>query len=251
MPKLDQFSRYARATSAVKQRIIGASFGEPGMLKTSFWLGAPPPILIQSLDQGLEGVIEETAGAGKAIYVAEYDWHPTDDKSEAELKLDAQAIRDKFIEDFEHGLGVARTIVWDKETDVWELFRYAEFGTPNDQPRDYPKLYQRYRRYVNMPKTTDINFGLIQGMKSPWTANTSGTKGLAKSVERVRKGMDEIEALVHVNVEHYRADHEFRMRVGKVRGPGARAIQYQEYPFMEFVEFAQMVFPESAESEWL
>ena len=49
--------RFTKASTTLKPRIIAASYGEVGTLKTSFWLGAPGPILVQSLDWGLEGVI--------------------------------------------------------------------------------------------------------------------------------------------------------------------------------------------------
>lgn len=261
MPKatVNEWSRYQKADDTGKQRIIWAGFGEPGSGKTTFALTAPGPIVVQSFDMGLEGVVEPFAKT-KDIYVAEYDWHPTD-----EMDQDvAIEIRDKFIEDFEHAIQRARTVVWDRETDIWELFRYAEFGAPNDNPKDYAKLYQRYRRYINMPKALDINFGLIQGMKSPWgmKANSkSGAQQLTKSQDRIRKGMDEIESLVHVNIEHTRervrnedgsgAESKFLLNVGKSRGPGSRDVQDQQFENLSFAELAMLVFPESEPENWI
>lgn len=247
MPK-SEFSRYTKASEEPKQRIIAASYGEIGCLKSSFWLSAPGPIVVQSFDKGLEGVVEPFAKQ-KDIYVAEYEWDPTEDLGQDEAII----LRDKFIDDFEHALGVARTIVWDKETQVWELFRYAEFGAPNDAPRNYPQLYQRYRRYVNMPKATDVNFGLIQGMRTPWVTKVnpkSGAQGATKSNERERKGMDEIEELVHINIEHQMINGEFFLKIGKARGPGGRDIQNSTIPYMEFPAFATLVFPETDEDSW-
>lgn len=253
MPKqlalpVNEFARYSKASSETRQRIIAASFGEVGTLKTSFWLGAPGPIVVFSLDKGLEGVVEEYAKK-KDIYVREYDWNPTEDLSQEE----AITIRDEFIADFEHAIEHARTVIWDKETQVWELFRYAEFGAPNDAPRNYPQLYQRYRRLINMPKSTDINFGLIQGMRTPWISKVkaNGAQGVSKSNERERKGMDEIDELVHINIEHAIEDGEFVLKVGKSRGPGGRDIQNTTIPFVEFHQFAQLVFPDSAEADWI
>ncbi len=252
MAKADPFSRFTKAEDTPKQRIIGASYGEVGTLKTSFWLGAPGPIVVQSLDQGLEGVVEPHLKDGKEIYIAEYEWNPTEELDQDEAIM----LRDKFIEDFEHAITVARTVVWDKETQVWELFRYAEFGAPNDAPRNYPQLYQRYRRYLNMPKSTDINFGIIQGMRTPWVTKVnpkSGAQGAVKGNERERKGMDEIEELVHINIEHFLdpTDKEFKLRIGKARGPGGRDIQNTVIPYVEFPEFAQLVFPDSEEGDWI
>lgn len=254
MPKAYRFSRYVKASNTPKSRIIGASFGEPGTGKTSFWLGAPGPIVVQSLDMGLEGVVEPFTEQ-KDIYVAEYEWNPTDDQED--MQELAIQLRDKFIEDFIYAIANAKTVVWDKETDVYELFRYAEFGAPNDTPRDYPVLYQRYRRYINMVKPLEINFGVVQGMKTPWVQKTSGTGAaqLAKTKDRVRKGMDEIEGLVHVNIEHVRAKGEdgnstFELHVGKTRGPGAREVQDHVFDNFTFTDFAMAVFPDTSEKDW-
>jgi hypothetical protein len=244
---------FVKADAAVKQRLIWAGFGEAGSGKTSFALSAPGPIFVQSLDMGLEGVIESFQ-QDKDIYVAEYLWAPTTD-----LTQDAAIeLRDQFIEDYEGALQKARTVVWDKETQIWELFRYAEFGpnavgVANGAPRDYPKLYQRYRKYINMPKSLDVNFGVLQGMRSPWIAkvnSSTGKESLAKSNDRERKGMDEIDELVHINLHHEVVDGEFVVHTGKLRGPGARDVQYQTLPAMTFPELAQLVFPESSAADW-
>ena len=245
----NQFSRFVRANGEVKQRIIGASFGDPGTGKTSFWLSAPGPIVVQSLDKGLEGVVEKFQ-VDKEIYLAEYNWSPTEELSQD----DAIGLRDKFIEDFEHAIQHARTVVWDKETDVWELFRYAEFGAPSDSPRNYPALNQRYRRYVNMPKDLDINFGMIQGMKSRWISKPDPKTGALKGFdtgERVRQGFSDIDGLVHLNLYHRREPGRFIIEVGKARGPGGQDVQDQTFESLTFPEFAQLVFPESEESDWV
>src|SRR5882672_703324 len=126
-------SRFTRSSGdTAKLRIIGGSYGEVGTLKTSFWLGAPGPILVQNLDNGLEGVIEGYQDQ-KEIYVENYNAN-TDGVDQEE----AIAERDRFILDFEEAItnGI-RTIIWDKETQVYELFKYAEFGAPSGNPSNY------------------------------------------------------------------------------------------------------------------
>lgn len=248
MAKADPFSRFTKADSPYRPRIIGASFGEYGTGKTHFWLGAPGPITVFSFDKGLEGVVEKHQ-AEKDIYVAEYEWSPTDKLTQDE----AVELREKFTEDFEHAIQISRTVLWDKETDVWELFRYAEFGAPNDAPRNYPQLNQRYRRLINMPKATDINFGLIQSMKSVWGQKPKSGGGMSPfdTGERDRAGFSELEGLVHVNIEHVREEGTFKMRVGKSRGPGSQDVQDQEFSDLSFAEFGQLLFPDSGEESWL
>ena len=243
----EQFSRFTRAPSQHRHRLIGASFGEVGVGKTSWWLGAPGPIVVQSLDKGLEGVVERY-NADKEIYVAEYDWSPDETLSQD----DAIKLRDRFIEDFEHAIQVARTVIWDKETNIWELFRYAEFGEPNDAPRNYPKLNQRYRKYLQMPKATNINFGCIQSMKDKWVTKAKsdgGSKGV-NTGDRVRQGFSELEEIVFFDLHHRREGGAFLIDVNKAHGPGAMDMNDQTFENTSFVEFAQMAFPDSNESDW-
>lgn len=248
--KTSEFTRFTKAEDDVKQRLIWAGYGEPGSGKTHFALSAPGPIVIISLDKGLEGVVEKVQKE-KDIYIAEYDWSPTED-------LDQQyavELRDKIIEDFEHAIQVARTVIIDKETDLWELFRYAEFGAPNDSPRNYPALNQRMRRLINMPKATNINFGVIQGMKSEWAAKVNrktGAQGAAATGERIRAGFSEIEGLVHIDLHHKynRDDKSYVIDVGKSRGPGGFDVQGSTWENIDFPTLAQLVFPESAAEDW-
>ena len=246
----DLFARFVKADQAVKQRVIWAGYGMPGSGKTHFALTAPAPIVVFSLDRGLEGVVEPFQKK-KDIYVAEYDWSPTEDLDQQE----AIDLRDKFTEDFEDAVQKARTVVWDKETDVWELFRYAEFGAPNDAPRNYPALNQRYRRLINMAKAGDINFGCLQGMKAEWASKVnpkSGKSGASATGAFIRAGFGELEGLVHVDLMHRydKEDKSYIIEVGKSRGPGGFDVQGETLAGIDFPTLAQMVFPESSEEDW-
>lgn len=249
----NSFSRYTRADDVVKPRIIAASYGEAGVGKTSFWLGAPGPIVVQTLDQGLEGVVESYA-KDKDIYVAEYDLGQQGSEFTAEV---AVAARDKFVEDFEHAIKHARTIIWDRETDMFPLFSYAEFSTTDAfgaaTPKDWDKLKGTIRRLIAMAKASDVNFGIIQGMKNEWVSKVNpknGAKGAAQSGSRIRSGMDDIDALVHINIEHTVVNREFYMNIAKARGPGGRDIQNSTIPAVSFSDFGQLVFPDSSEQDW-
>lgn len=254
-------SRFVKAGTDVRHRIIAASFGEVGTGKTTWWLGAPAPIFIQSFDRGLEGVVEGIA-ADKDIRVAEYELMNPDG---TELDQDRGIeVRDQFEEDYLYALKHARTIVWDKETDVYDCFKYAEqgsvYGDSGTKPLDWDKLHGRLRRLINAAKATDVNFGLIQAMKNDWkkggtNANT-GKRGIVSTGDRVRKGMADVESLVHINIEHVRVPggegepSKFLIRVGKSRGPGSKDVQDQEFENVTFSEFAQLVFPDSSPEEW-
>lgn len=251
--------RFEKSNGILKPRLIWRGLGEFGTGKTHFALTAPGPIVFQSFDKGLEGVALEEYGK-KDIYPIEYEWSPAiddDNDDSGALQEMAREIRNKFIEDFVYACKHARTVVWDKEDDVWEVFRYAEFGKPSDQPNNFAPLNNRYRKYVNMPKSYDINFGCIQGLKNEWVTirkkKPSGEtveKG-APSGNRVPKGFIELEGLVHVNITHRREGGNFLIDVGKARGPAARDIQDQTFENLSFAEFAQLVFPETSEEDWL
>lgn len=254
MAKADPFGRFTRADGTTRQRIVAASFGEVGTGKTSFWLGAPGPIVVQTLDQGLEGVVEQFVGT-KDIYVAEYDLGQSIG-SEYTHALAEQA-REKFVADFEQAIGVARTIIWDRESDIFPMFSFARFGTDDAfgaaPPKDWDRLKGELRRLIAMAKATDINFGIIQGMRNEWVSkinSKTGAKAATQSGNRVRAGMDDVEALVHINLEHVRTNGQFSLNVGKARGPGGHDIQDQTFSGLTFSEFAQLVFPESNEGDW-
>lgn len=254
MAKTDVWSNFVKADAPDKHRIVGLSMGEPGSRKTSFWLEAPGPIVVFSFDQGLEGVVERYQ-KDKDIYVAEYEWAPDPTKDESYLQDQAIDIRDKFSSDFKTALENARTVVLDKETDLWELFRYAEFGKPNNSPRDYPALNQRYRKLINMAKSSDVNFGCIDGLKSEWVSKTNpktGAQGAAASGQRIRAGFSELEGLVHVVLHHQGIGSEdWTITVGKSRGPGGHEIAGQTLSGLTFQDFATLVFPDSELEEWV
>lgn len=252
MSKSSPFDRYKLSTSEATQRIVAASVGEAGTGKTSFWLGAPGPIVVQTLDQGLEGVVERFS-SDKEIYVADYDLGQS---GEAYTHALAEQARDKFVEDFEHAVKNARTIVWDRETDVFPLFSYARFGTDDAfgaaPPKDWDKLKGEIRRLIAMAKANDINFGVIQGMRNEWvsTRSKTGAKAATQSGNRIRAGMDDIDALVHIDLLHERKAGTFSVTVGKSRGPGGQDIQDQTFSNLSFVDFALLVFPDSTPEYW-
>ncbi len=240
------FARYTKADDSCKQRILACSAGEVGTGKTSFWLGAPGPIVVQTLDQGLEGVVEKFTKE-KDIYVANYDMglEPGGEYTHA-LAVEA---RDKFVEDFEHAITHARTVIWDRESDMFSLFSYAEFGTPDKYqagaPKDWDKLKGTIRRMIAMAKASDVNFGLIQGLRDEWSKGKMGKTG-----ERIRDGMSDVKSLVHIDIEHTRVDGKFGLTIGKCRGPGSGDLMDQSFEDLSFKDFAQLVFPDSSESDW-
>lgn len=245
----------AAQASVMKNRLIGRSYGEVKSGRSRLWLTAPAPIVAFTFSPDeYEGVAADQFAA-KDIYVNTYDWVPTDELEQDE----AIAIRDKFIEDWEYAIQHVDhgTLLVDKETTLWELFRYAEFGAPNDAPRNYPQLNQRYRKYLNMPKAGICNAGFIQDMKDEWKTVPKkdkngvivGEKG-SSTGNRVSMGFSELEAIVHMNLFHFRRGGDFYLRPEGIRGPAACDVQGQEYENLSFPEFASLVFPETSPEDW-
>jgi hypothetical protein len=258
---VNPFEGFTAADTFARQRIIARSLGEFGTGKTHFWLGAPSPTVVFSMDRGLEGVVEKFAG--REIYYKEYNWSPVRAaKEEKTLQEQAIELRDQFLEDFERAVGIARTVILDKETDIWELFRYAEFGAPNDDPRNYPYLNSQYRDWINIGKESDCNMGFIQSMKDEWGSvinPKNGKKQGQATGRRIPQGFGELEGLVHMNLTHswrLQKDDEgnqrpvFVIEAGKTRGPGGFDVQGQTYENVTFAQFAQEVFPDSDPSDW-
>jgi hypothetical protein len=249
--------RFTRATSRAVPRIISSSYGDYGSGKTHFYLTAPGPIVVMSFDKGLEGVVEPFA-EDKEIRVIEYDWAPTFTAKGAEFREgdfsqeEAIKMREQFIADFEFVCQHARTVVIDKETDLWNLYRYAEHGGPSDRPNNYMALNQRYRKLVNFPKKLTINFGLVQALRDEWVT-IQGSKGQEKgspSGKRKRDGFKELEGLTHIDLFHEAVGVGFQVSTGKARSAQALAIQNQTYSMLDFATLGQLMFPESSENDW-
>lgn len=242
-----------------RYRLIWRSYGGEKTGKDHFGLTAPGPIAIQSFDIGLEGVVEKFLKAPlgpKEIRFVEYEF-----ERGKTSRQDAEDLRDRFIADFEHALTVARTIIWDTETEVWEVFRTAEHGTnkqgvATDAPKDYVKLNAMYRDLIQLAYDADVNLQLIQKVKEKWISvpkkdengRTVGEKPSATG-EMEPTGFKECGYLVQANLRHS-WDKENGFVVHVVNCRQNMGIAGQEFAGLDFPTMAQLVFPESSEEQW-
>lgn len=248
---------FTKADGAPTPRIIGLSYGEFATGKSAFWLGAPGPIAFFNFDEGLEGVVEDFQNE-KDIFVVSYQWSPlTDDAQDAAIR-----IRDEFMEQFERAVKNARTVIIDKGSQLWEIVRYAEFGAPNGQPKDYYPLNKYMTRLFSIAKASTVNFGMIDGMKDEWgmKGKSDGGKQLTKLGNRKRRGFDEADEQAHVVLYHEKdEDGNFVYTVQKSRGPGAHEVQGQsvlvendpEAKLTAFRDLAVRIFPDTESEEWV
>lgn len=243
---VDPLERFKRASTTAAPRIIGASVGPPGSGKTHFWLTAPEPIVLFSFDFGTEGTVDREEFRDKDIRVVPYEWIIDPAKEDAILKAEAVELRNQFKEDYFLACAHARTVVIDKETELWNLVRYAEFGSPKgDVPRDFDKANQYMRMLVNYPKKFTINAGFIEDTKEEWAAATR------KSGDVKRAGFRELEGLVNVDLWHTRlGGGDFSIHGGKAKGPGSKDVQEKDLKNLDFATLGMLLFPDTDESDW-
>jgi hypothetical protein len=258
---VNTWSKYQKATADRQLRTIGMSSGEVGSGKTRFWLSAPGPILVLSMDKGTEGVIETILAEqqDKQIYVKEYDWNPQDTRWGESAQAYAADIRTQILEDFEFGLANARTVLFDKETDIREVIQYAEFGDPTSgNVKDYGKLNQRYFHMLNRAKSVPgVNVGFIQSMKDEWMIMDSGVnqntgkpkKSFTKTGKRIRAGWERLDEVIMTEMHHVREGGAFSIEIGKCRQNSS--LQDTTLPGMDFADFGTLLIDGTSREEWL
>jgi hypothetical protein len=251
-------------------RTIAAIAGEVGCGKTYFGCTGPAPILIQNIDKGTEGVVEQFRKEGKEIYEEQYEWNPgeVDEdegnlKAEAELKEAAIEIRNKWEKDYFYAIdnGV-RTAVMDNESRIWQVYRYAEFGGPNGEQRDYDKLNLRFESLINKAKACEVNLLMMRAMKDRWGMygkKADGRKSFAKSGREVwgyehlaGAVLLELDFLHRTQEEQDEAEDglgEYVIKIGKCRQN--KDLQFTLQPRCTLPELGTLIFPESEETDWL
>lgn len=256
-------SRFTLASDRVKHRTIASIEGEVGTGKTYFTLTAPGPVLIQNIDKGTEGVVEQFRQQGKEIYEEKYLWEPGDVdeaegnvKAEEQLKEEAIEVRNKWERDAFYAMdnGV-RTLTMDNESRIWQVYRYAEFGGPNSgDMKDYDKLNQRFEALINRAKERDVNLFLIRAMKDRWGMFGSvnpktGKKSFAKSGREVW-GYEHLPGVVFTELTFlYNPDtKEYSIKVGKCRHN--ENLQFDTVPRCSFPELGTLMIEGSNEEDW-
>jgi uncharacterized protein YecT (DUF1311 family) len=249
----------AQVSSTPTRRLIWRSYGEQKCGKTHFALTAPGPIFIQSFDIGLEGVVEEFLAKGKDIRALEYPFNPESYETEKATAEAANKLWKVFVADYAAALAEARTVVWDTESEVWELLRYARLGAASGAPKDYAVLNNEYRGLVRQAYGEGVNLGLLQKTKEKWISKMDPAKGKMvphNTGEQAPIGMKEVGFLVQCNLKHERVlddemNKHYRITVEDVRhtaGQGLVGTQWDD--MMDFPMLASNIFPETSAEDW-
>lgn len=239
------------ASTEPNYRLVWRSWGREKTGKSHLGASAPGPVAIHAMDVlGVEGMIEKFARE-KEVRVFKYHF----DKTEQNAQTRAADVRDAFLENIQISLRNARTVQVD-ETEIWEVFRYAEFGEKSDSPNNYDKLYADYREWIHEFDHHAINLQLIQKVKEKWeNVETVDRNGMKKTKGRPTGQMEPTgykgaQFIVQANIEHsWDSENGFGIRIDNCRQN--MSIAGNTYHNLSFVELAQLVFPKSSESDWL
>ncbi len=227
--------------SEPRRRMLFRSWGREKSGKNHFGLTGPGPVYGLYFDPGgLEGMAEKflIAPLGpKEIHQVQYRFNKKRNGQD-----EAIALKERFIIDYEIALNNARTIQLD-ETELWELVRFAEWGRESAKGREYGPLNGEYRGWIHDAYDAGVNLQLIQKVKEKWE-NDKPTG------EMEPFGFKQAGNVVQVNLEHsWTREGGFNVCVKECRQN--MGIAYEDYGSINFSELAQLVFPDTDESDWL
>ncbi len=235
------------AASPARRRLLISVEGRIKQGKTHFALTAPGPIAIQSLDMGLDGVVQKFQ-TRKPIHVATYDGVKTDDLKNMSPEQVAQkmaGIWEQFVEDYKWALANCRTVVWDTGTEAWELNRLATLGKiGNVKPHHYTMVNMEHRELVRLAEKSDANLILLHRVKKEYV-NENYTGRME------RAGFNDIGSWVHILSKAERREDGFHLIVQECRQNATLAGLDLPEPMASFPQLAQLVFPDSKPSDWV
>ncbi len=256
---MSEFAGFQECTDVIApSRLIFRSYGKEKAGKTHFGLTGPGPVAVLSFDIGLEGVVEKFTAQGKRVFAADFEF----DKDKCQ-QADAIHLRDRFLAAYEVALAQARTIIIDTETELWELYRHAEFPFGTDAPKNYVALNARYRDMIQRAYDCGVNLQLIQKVKEKW-GTIKKINSLGREVDSPYPtgqmepaGFKEIGYLVQANLAHsWTKERGFVVDVVDCRqnmqyagcSLDATVMPSQTPPTLP--ELGQLIFPDSQPESW-
>ena len=241
------WGNFTPINESIAYRLIYRSWGWDKVGKNHFGFTMPDPILGMYLDPiGIKGVVEK--------FIKGYGGQPAKEIREVQYRFNkkwddqdrAKEVRDQWIEDYLHGLTIAKSIQID-ESELWELCRFAEFARESAKGREYGPLNGMYRGLIQDAADANVNLQLIQKVKTKWVEGES-----TKDMEPM--GFTQAGNIVQVSLEH-RYDPEpatiaDRFKCTVVNCRQNTEIWGQEFTNLTFPELGQLVYPNSLESDW-
>lgn len=229
--------------------IVGSIEGRGGHGKSHFALTAPGPIAFMDFDYNSGPVRKKFRANGKEIYYARYNI-PIGVKGNVKTYgAAAIKVRDEFKADYFKALTEARTVVIDTATELWEIYRLAEFLPEHGRiekimPHLYTKVNNVFRDILKAAYDSPANVILVHKVKKEykgdqWTGNWT------------RNGFGDIEFVCQVNLITYMDKYgEFGVEILKCTKNPSLTGEKISKPMNAFPFIASMVFEGTTPKGW-
>lgn len=255
----DDWGRWERTTPDEEVRsIIAASQGLAGSGKSHFWLTAPDPIAFFLFDPGgLKGLKANPLFRDKDIRVRDYCGEinlgklPKDERVARSLDM-----LERFQEDWDIAVNLAKTLVVDKESMLWEIVRYAHDEVSSPTPKNFHELNMMYRGWIQDAEANGRNLGLIRDMHDTWGkigVSREGKPQLGFTGKYRPDGQKYVPGLVQLSMQHEwdEDSREFNVTIlDKCRLGEAKRLMGKSFPELTFPMLGTILFPETEEADW-
>lgn len=250
--KTVDWNKYALLSEDDPHSIVWASSGGDGSGKSHFGLTAPSPIFVCAFDAYGMNRVNKEVKRGKEIRIGRYGFNPAQHKGEKATADAAQVIWDRFVEEYRTALVNARTVLWDREDQMWLLLRHASFGANSSAPKEYGPLNQEYASLVAEAQAAGKNLGVLRGVGEKWVSKFDPAKGKMVAHNTgvmTPDGMKSIPDFVDVTLVH-RWDDTVKSFMVKIDKFPNKDFKGDEFPDLDFPSMAQAAYPESAIENW-
>lgn len=250
------FTLYGTKEAEVFPRLIVGVKGLEGSGKTNFALTAPRSkqqgtqegVFYFHVDLGLEGVGHKFVDPFKGpIYKADYllDVRELHGEDEDAIKKAAAPIAKRFWDDVDLAIKrQVRSMVFDSQSELWELDRLAEWGKLSMKAHHYTPLNARWRRVFKMLSMAKCNAIFLQRLTDEYIDDkaTGGYKpqGYKKTGYEVQEYLTAWQD----------TDHKFHLTVDKSRHDGDLVGLDLESEECTFETLAGRVFPDIDPDFW-
>jgi len=142
------------ALTEVRKRLLISVDAKKGFGKTTFALGANPPVYYYKFETGDEGVIEPFAASGKEIYTYKVYYNHMNYDEVYNGFLDHLTQTCTYLRSIES----TGTIIIDTMSEVYELARFFHFGGRQNQvDRAYAPVYVDMKEIIRMVEGAGVN----------------------------------------------------------------------------------------------
>ena len=240
---------YSIATQEVQHRVILSVNSLEKCGKSRFMFMAPGPIAYMGFDKPPEDIIWQFSKE-RQIFVKQYTTGSNDQAAFISLKLE-------FWEDYKALLQSkeVRTVAIDTGTQLWNMFRMAEFGKSTGvQPWHYGPVNEDFRNVVNLAYDSNKNVIISHKNKKRYIQAVKGSEKEVWDGSYEKAGFSEIGFLVQANIQLTREDippYDFVCQVvdcaqnGSIKGLELRNEQ------ITFATLATFIFPDTEEADWI